>query len=127
MPLAKFKLKKSHTKDDPSPPSPGADFPLFPHQTGYWAKTIRGKTHYFGRWSDPYAAEDEYREVAEDLHAGRTPQAKLDGTTLADACNAFMMAKQVKLDGDNLSPRTFIDYDRICKLLISEFGHDRTS
>jgi integrase len=43
------------------PAKPSPDFPLFAHATGRWAKKIKGKMHYFGRWADPDSALEEYR------------------------------------------------------------------
>ena len=58
------------------PLKPYRDFPLFPHAADVWAKRIRGKQHYFGPWSDPEGAPQEYLGRRGDLHAGRTPRAQ---------------------------------------------------
>src|SRR5262245_23477985 len=53
------------------PAKPYPHFPLYAHATRRWAKKIRGRTHFFGPWSDPDAALDKYNREKEALHAGR--------------------------------------------------------
>jgi hypothetical protein len=52
------------------PSKPYPDFPLFPHAAGYWAKTLRGKMHYFGPQTDLDDALAKYLEEKDALHAG---------------------------------------------------------
>jgi hypothetical protein len=51
------------------PAKPYPEFPLTAHLAGQWCKKIRGKIHYFGRWSDPDGALNAYLAVKDDLHA----------------------------------------------------------
>lgn len=90
------------------PNKPRADFPLFVHASGKWAKTIKGRTHYFGRWADPEGALQDYLDKKDNLYAGRTPQA-LAGLDLAHLCSRFMDSKEIDLDSGKLSPRTFME------------------
>ena len=107
------------------PDKPYPEFPLFAHATRRWAKKIKGKLHYFGRWDDPEGALNEYLDLRDDLHAGRTPDKDRSGLTLRELCNRFIHTKRIKLDNAKLTAATFLDYDRVCRLLIEQFGRTR--
>jgi integrase len=113
------------TENHPTPPArpakPSADFPLFAHASGVWAKKIRGKLHYFGPWSDPAAALGRYQQQAADLHAGRSPRADPDALTVRAMANHFLTAKQKRVDTGELSPRTWADYKEVCDLVVKVF------
>jgi integrase len=107
------------------PTKPYADFPLFPHATGRWAKKIRGRFHYFGPWSDPDGALKSYLEQKDDLHAGRTPQATLERLTLFTLCGRFLTTKKQMMDAGELSSRTYADYAATCRQALKAFGKRR--
>ncbi len=67
----------------------------------------------------------DYKAVADDLHAGRTPRVKSDGLTVADLCNRFLTAKMRKVEASELSTVLFTDYKMITDLLVSSFGANR--
>src|SRR5215813_12779921 len=105
------------------PKKPYPDFPLTPHPSGAWQKKIRGKIHYFGRWGrivngkmervegDGWQeALEQYKAVADDLHAGRTPRVNRDGLTVADLCNRFLTAKLRKVEAGEMGAQAFEDY-----------------
>lgn len=106
--------------DKPSKPYPA--YPLYAHTSGRWAKRIRGKIHYFGKWEIGWrAALANYQEVADDLHAGREPR-RTDGITLVYAVNAFLTAKKLAVEDGMLTQRSWEDYHRTCDRLLRVFG-----
>jgi integrase len=107
------------------PAKPSADFPLFPHATGRWAKKIRGKLHYFGPWSDPDGALTRYNEQKEALHAGRKPRPDPEAVTVKEVANAFLRAKKSLMKCGELSPHTFANYRRAAEALVSHTGKTR--
>ena len=113
------------TADPARPAKPYADFPLFPHGTGRWAKKIRGKTHYFGPWSDPDAALAKYLEQKDALHAGRKPRIDHEGMTVKSVANAFLNHKRDKVNAGELSPRTWAKYKEVTDLLVKHYGKSR--
>jgi integrase len=73
-------------------------------------------------WKD---ALEEYKEVAHDLHAGRTPRVKGDGLTVGDLCNRFLTAKLRKVEAGEMGAQAFTDYKLTTDLIVSEFGKSR--
>src|SRR5713101_1370933 len=118
-------MSQDHPTTVAKPSKPYPEFPLFPHATRRWAKKIRGKLHYFGRWSDPDGALQKYLDQKDALHAGRKPRQVSTGVTVKDAANAFLHDKQALVDAGELSPRTWADYKQVCDLAVAHFGKSR--
>lgn len=105
------------------PAKPTADFPLFPHATGRWAKKIKGRLVYFGPWSDPAGSLKKYEEQKDDLHAGRKPKEQVSaGVSIKDLCNKFLNAKQALVDSGELTLRSWQDYKSATDLIVAHFG-----
>ncbi len=101
------------------PEKPRQDFPLFAHQNGQWAKKIRGKIHYFGKWEDPQGALSNYLSVANDLHAGRTPRKEqTEGLTILDVVNLFLATKLKAAEQMELRTESYKEYKRVANKLI---------
>lgn len=137
MPSNSSKAKRPR-KTANRPEKPYADFPLYPHPSGHWAKKIRGKLHYFGRWGRKQngsmervdgdgwqAALDLYQEQRDDLHAGRTPRTTGDGLTVADLCNRYLTAKTRKVEAGELAPRSFQELKQTTDRIVAAFGKRR--
>lgn len=106
------------------PRKPYAEFPLFAHANGQWAKKIRGRLHYFGLWEDPDGALAKYRAEVDDLQAGRTPT-RGEGLTVREAAFAFLAAKEALVESGDLEQRTFNDYRYNCRVVTNALGPHR--
>ncbi|MEX0936488.1 MAG: tyrosine-type recombinase/integrase [Pirellulales bacterium] len=102
------------------PSKPHADFPLFAHSSGQWAKKLAGRIHYFGRWDDPKAALEKWLDEKDDLLAGREPR-MVEGCTLRELCNRFMNFKAQQRDAGDISERMWQDYFVTCRTLMEVF------
>ena len=108
------------------PQKPFPDFPLFAHATGYWAKKVRGRLVYFGRWDDPDGAVQRWRAEKDDLLAGRTPgHTPATNVTLRDLVNAFLTTKRHAVDAGDIVERTWHDYHKTCSRLLAALGKHR--
>ena len=89
-------------------------FPLFPHQSGRWAKKVRRQLKYFGKVEDDpkgKKALEQWNRVKDDLIAGRTPREAQEGLIVrrrADGGSSLgqrfrasecLMAKKMKTAG----------------------------
>ena len=55
------------------PDKPRPYFPLFAHATGYWAKKVRGKLVYFGKWDDPEGAQNNLPDTMRNKEGDHHP------------------------------------------------------
>ncbi|MCC9603548.1 hypothetical protein LOC67_23610 [Stieleria sp. JC731] len=112
-------------KQKPAKPYP--DFPMYAHASGRWAKTIRGKTHYFGSWSDGWqAALERFQAERDDLYAGRKPRSSDGSLTVLDMCDIFINHCKGKVKTKEIVERTFRDYKKTCERIIKHFGPSRS-
>jgi integrase len=128
------RVRKSWTVAGHRIKKPYPDFPLTPHASGTWQKKIRGRIFYFGRWArvvngkltrvegDGWKeALEQYKGVADDLHAGRTPRVDWDSLTVAELCNRFLTAKLRQLEAGEIGQRYFDDFKAVCDVLVAQF------
>lgn len=115
------------------PNKPHPDFPLYAHRNGQWAKKIKGKTWFFGKWDDPDAALVSYLDERDEILAGRDPRRQrgvatpVSGVTIADVVNLYLEALDArKLRGD-VSTRHFSDCFRTGELIVKHFGRRATA
>jgi integrase len=109
----------------PKPQKPYPDFPLYAHASGKWAKSIRGRVHYFGTWGDPQGALREYEDQKADLHAGRRTQREMSAVTVSELFNAFLEARELKIERGELSQRTWDYYYEVLTLARKSLGKRR--
>jgi integrase len=107
------------------PNKPRPDCPLYAHATKRWAAKIGGKTHFFGPWENPDAAEKKHHEQKAALKEGRKPREASAGVTVKELVNAFLATKQSLVDSGELTQRSWDDYKSACDLAIEKFGKSR--
>lgn len=108
------------------PAKPYPEFPLFPHQSGQWAKKINGSIRYFGTWDDPEKALSLYESERKAWELNINPRTmtiipgfgnKTD-LSIADGINLFLDYVENKVLQKELSSRSYQDYRRSCKRVL---------
>ena len=82
---------------------------------------VRGRVHYFGKVSDDpqgVKALAEWKEVKDDLLAGREPRARKGRLTIADLCNEYLTSRESDRDRGEISPRTFGGLHATCAEIV---------
>lgn len=110
------------------PAKPYPEYPLFAHQNGQWAKKIKGKTWFFGVWSDPQAALTKYLDEIDEIQAGRDPRrtgvvrVSSDELSVYDMCNLFLERQQARVNSGEITARHFSDCLKSCRRLTTHLG-----
>jgi integrase len=113
---------KTDSKANGKPDKPRPDFPLYAHASGRWAKKVRGKTHFFGKWDDPQAALEKWLDQKDDLLAGKKPRPKRNGLKILDLVNSFLTHKKRQLEAGEFAQTSFDQVYRTGQNMLTEFG-----
>ncbi len=103
------------------------EFPLFPHQSGRWAKKVRGSLHYFGKVADDpkgVAASKLWAEQKDQLIAGLKPKGSRGALTVKDVVNIFLNDKRQQVELNEIKQGTFDEYRSTGEFVAEHFcGH----
>lgn len=107
------------------PSKPHKDFPLYAHASGRWAKKVKGKTLFFGKWDEPQKALEKWLDQKDDLLAGRKPRAS-DGRQIsaADACNKYLDFIEDQVESGKKSEAWYIDNKRTMSIFLTTVGRN---
>jgi len=110
-------------KSSEKPKKPYPEFPLTPHDRGYWVKKYKGKLYPCGPWADPKGALAYWERKRNELELGIVSTArKGDHTTVEDVINAFLDAKDAERIAGHITLRTFNGYRNQCAWLVDALG-----
>lgn len=106
---------------------PYPEYPLFAHQSGQWAKKIKGRMWYFGTLDDHVAALDKYNDQIHDIQAGRDPrrtkkQISAAELSVYDMTNLYLARQEARIKTGEVGRRHFSDCFHSCQLLTDHFG-----
>jgi len=108
------------------PGKPYKNFPMYAHACGQWAKRVRGKLFYFGKWDDPDTALKMWLAVRDELSAGITPTVwDPDLLTVAEAINLAIASKERRADAGELTQRSFDDYHQAGKFVVEVIDRNK--
>jgi hypothetical protein len=103
--------------------------PFFPHDSGYWAAKLGGRTVYLARWDTPLAdVEERYERRRDQLAAEAEGDAAAavvaSGTplTFKDLANLFLNHRAVDVDRGQLAGVTWAGYKRSLAWAVARIG-----
>jgi integrase len=109
------------------PEKPYPEFPLFAHANGRWAKKIRQRLHYFGKWDNWQAAYEKYEYEIPFLLQGKTPPPRDQEALNVDGLvNGYLEHQDNRVLTGELSKRSWNDLKRVGELLIKHLGRRTT-
>lgn len=105
------------------PAKPHPNYPLYAHNSGRWAKKVRQKTHFFGKWEDPQGALELWLEQKDALLAGRKPRvASANELSIRRMCDLFMDSRHRMAATGELAETTLADYQSVVLMIADHFG-----